>query len=149
MQGNLTLLTPHRLPISRSGLASCALAIGLSAALAQNWTQTSAPSKQWVSITSTADGTKLAAAAYPGIFTSTNAGAIWRSNDLPVRSWTGVAASADGGRLFATIATSSVDHFFSSTNFGTAWTSNSAPTSFPAIVSAADGIKLIAMTGGA
>ena len=136
------------LPISQLGLVCCALATGLNTTLAQNWTLTSAPSKQWVSVTSAADGTKLAAAAFPGIFTSTNAGATWRSNDLPVRSWTGVAASANGGRLFATIGAYSVDHFFSSTNFGTTWTSNNTPTSIPAIVSAADGIKLIGMTGG-
>ena len=64
----------------------------------------------WISIASSADGTKLVAAAgnydlhnQPGhIYTSMDAGRAWKSNSLPELSWTAVACSADGCSIVAT-----------------------------------------------
>lgn len=82
----------------------------------------SPPGQPWVSVVSSADGSKLAAATTistlggSGIFTSTNAGTTWASNILPpVFS---LANSADGNKLFAT----GLLGLLISTNAGSDWT---------------------------
>jgi hypothetical protein len=59
-------------------------------AFAQTWTQTSAPSNNWVSVAMSADGRRLAAVANytggtagGGIFISTNSGATWVATSAP------------------------------------------------------------------
>jgi len=66
-------------------------------------------SKSWTSITSSPDGTKLAATVYGGyIYTSTDSGATWttNSNSSGLYNWNSITSSAGGAKL-AAIASSS------------------------------------------
>ena len=71
-------------------------------------TGTSSAAMQWVSVASSADGTKLvAAAAGPGgmegagIYTSVDSGVTWIRGGNNYTYWTSVASSADGTKLVA------------------------------------------------
>ena len=121
-------------------------------ASAQTWTQTSAPSNYWNSIASSADGSKLVAAAGPPnggdglIYISTNSGVDWMQTSAPTDSWSSVASSADGTKL---VAAASGDLIYISTNSGFAWTATSAPSnSWATVASSADGSKLVAAANG-
>src|ERR1035437_10152389 len=98
--------------IKRKLIKQCLLLlIGLVTAVrptfAQMWTQTSAPFAGWTSIASSADGTKLVAAAGTagGVYTSTDSGATWTLTSSPFSGSpdyalpTCVASSADGSKL--------------------------------------------------
>jgi hypothetical protein len=89
----------------------------------------------WTSVASSADGTKLLAAAgyldsahVCGIFLSTNSGASWISNSFPTLDWGSVAMSADGGTVVAAAIFDSSGNpnasVFCSTNSGVNWASN-------------------------
>ncbi len=71
------------------------------------WNPTAAPSNNWYSVASSADGNVLLAVPNSGIFTpesvylSTNCGATWTTNSSPNLIWGSVACSADGGKIFA------------------------------------------------
>jgi hypothetical protein len=107
-----------------------------------NWTPNTVPPQMWSSIASSADGTKLVAAAWPGsIYTSTNSGATWTSNNLSSASWSSVASSTNGSKLLAAIYGGPI---FISTNSGTTWASSTAPvTNWHAVACSADGGKLL------
>jgi photosystem II stability/assembly factor-like uncharacterized protein len=120
-----------------------------------SWSRTSAVSN-WVSVTSSADGSRLAAASYQynsnapaashsSFFTSTNAGGTWTQSSAPNRPWIALAASADGQKLVAAAGGS----IYTSTNAGGTWTSNSVPSAYPwtAVASSADGSQLVAAAG--
>jgi photosystem II stability/assembly factor-like uncharacterized protein len=110
-----------------------------------NWTQTSAPSKSWTSIASSADGANLAASFNGGIYTSTNAGDTWTPSSAPNQSWMWIASSADGTRLAATAMEIGI---YTSANSGATWTPSSAPTAdWTPIACSADGTKLAAGVG--
>jgi hypothetical protein len=64
-----------------------------------SWTLTSAPTNGWVSLTSSADGTKLAAAAYGQVYLSTDSGGTWTLSQTPAGAWSTVACSADGHNI--------------------------------------------------
>jgi DNA-binding beta-propeller fold protein YncE len=70
--------------------------------------------RPWVSVASSADGSKLAAvsdeaaAPYGVVITSTNSGATWTTNTVPFLEWSAVALSADGAKLVATVGAPSV-----------------------------------------
>jgi hypothetical protein len=84
-------------------------------AFAQNWTQTSAPTTNWVAIAASADGTKLVSVVYnpadpllpfaDPVFISTNSGATWVPSGADLGSfgwdWNYISASADGSQLLA------------------------------------------------
>ena len=112
----------------------------------------------WLSITSSADGTKLAAVTNRGsIYTSTNSGLIW--NEVPntsdigsYYSWNSITSSADGTKLAAVTNEGSI---YTSTDSGLTWneapnTSTNPNTNNPygwlSITSSADGTKLAAVT---
>lgn len=89
----------------------------------------------WNSVASSADGTKLLAAApnagggtISGVFYSADSGATWISNNLPVMYWGSVAMSADGDTLAAVAPYNAYfdtsGAVFVSTNSGTTWVSN-------------------------
>jgi len=69
------------------------------------WTErTSAGSRNWYPIASSADGTKIAAGVYAGsyIYTSTDSGATWTAQtSAGSRNWYSIASSADGTKLTA------------------------------------------------
>ena len=69
----------------------CWLFIVVNPAFAQMWTQTTAPMANWVSVASSADGSKLVAAVKGGpIYTSPHAGLTWEPTRAPI---------TDGGNL--------------------------------------------------
>jgi photosystem II stability/assembly factor-like uncharacterized protein len=115
------------------------------------WTQTSAPSNNWVSVASSADGSKLVAASAPviinsgwvfPIYTSTDSGMTWISNNVPNAPWDSVASSADGTKL---VAAGQSTPIYTSTNSGTTWISNNTPSQiWLGVASSADGNKLVA-----
>ncbi len=126
-----------------TGLAG--LFIVSNSALAQTWTQTSAPITNWHAVASSADGTKLAAVACCGgpIYTSTNGGVTWTPTSAPIQNWFSVASSADGTKLVATANTSPV---YASSDSGATWTAatNGPITEYlSCVASSADGTKLV------
>jgi photosystem II stability/assembly factor-like uncharacterized protein len=124
-------------------LVAAGLFVVAQIASAQIWTQTSAPSNNWASVASSADGSKLVAAASTGlIYISTNSGANWTFTSAPVGNWYSVSSSADGTKL---AAVSDNGPIYISTDSGTDWTLTDAPTNlWTSVASAADGNKLIA-----
>lgn len=135
-------------------------------AVAQTWAQTSAPNDAWVSVASSADGSKLVAAATIGngfgtgrIYTSTNSGMTWAvQSNAPATNWTCVASSADGTKLVAVEGTIIYDNqnpqnlplvasgIYTSTDSGATWTlrTNAPGAWWTSIVSSPDGNKLAA-----
>src|SRR5437867_9286218 len=95
-------------PLLLAAVIAAPLAL-LGSAFAQDWTQTPAPHCFWQGVASSADGTKLIAAAYmtdtnynPGwLFVSTNSGLTWRQTTAPNQFWERVASSSDGTKLVA------------------------------------------------
>ena len=127
-----------------------AILIMAGVASAQNWIQTSAPSLNWVSIASSADGNKLVAVNSPGpIYTSTNSGVDWNQVELQGQKWTSVASSADGAKLVATSCLYA-NTIQTSSDSGATWIQQTnAPTLFwYAVASSADGARLVAVEGG-
>ena len=111
-----------------------------------------------LSIASSADGNKLAAAGRGSraqlgpFFTSTNAGAAWIQANVPNNAWTSVASSADGTKLVAVSETAATPappiiygQIYTSTNSGLAWTLSTAPGNWwISVSSSVDGTKLVA-----
>jgi hypothetical protein len=134
-------------------------------ALAQTWTQTSAPETNWTAVASSADGAKLVAVADPGgIWVSTNSGDAWIQTSAPQSGWFRVAASADGTGLAAigeptlirgSLPPSYTGSFYTSTNSGANWISNNVPKASKlgatscSLASSADGQKLAALISSA
>lgn len=118
------------------------------------FTQTSAPQCYWLFLTSSADGTKLAAVGQTGqpgpiqIYTSSDSGNTWRLTSAPAAGWGGLASSADGARLVAD--TGGNGWFYTSTDSGTNWTqqSNAPNIWWGPMTSSADGTKLAAVVVG-
>ena len=109
------------------------------------WQSNNVPgSHLWSELASSADGTKLVAAArfYGLIYNSTNSGKDWRTNNVPYADWSSVASSADGLRL---VAASRDRGIYTSLDGGQIWISNSTPaTNWTCVASSADGGKLFA-----
>ncbi len=123
---------------------------------AEDWTLTSAPvDLPWQAVASSADGTKLVAAAgssqwFPTIVgpicISTNSGTSWQVTSAPWESWHAIASSADGTRLAAAVSRGPI---YVSTNSGGTWTATSVTNaSWNSIASSADGNRLIAVANG-
>ncbi len=102
---------------------------------AQTWTQTSAPSNNWVSVAASADGTKLVAAAgqivingygsvLPGSIYLPQFRLTWNATPAPVTNWISVDCSGDGTILIAAClnAAQTGGAVYLSTNSGAAWT---------------------------
>jgi hypothetical protein len=106
-----------------------------------SWFQAAAPSNIWYSVTSSADGSSLAAAAYgDGIYVSTNSGVSWSRTSAPTNGWTGVACSTNGQLL---VAVADGDGIYLSSNSGAIWTKAAGAIGhFPSVASSADGTKL-------
>ncbi len=118
-------------------------------AFAQNWTKTSAPYGQWFSwfsVASSADGTRLVAAANSTlIYTSSDSGLTWISNSAPRWPWVSVASSADGTKLVAAANDGSKGPIYTSPDSGATWISNNVRNlSWSSVASSADGTKLVA-----
>lgn len=130
----------------------CGLLTTQRIASAQAWTQTTAPSTNWMAVASSADGSVLAAAArgpsspYLGpIFVSTNGGSNWTQTSAPLNYWSSIASSADGTKLVASAtSTSYAGPIYTSTNAGISWTKSGAPLkAWVSVASSADGERLV------
>ncbi|MEI6305034.1 MAG: hypothetical protein WCP09_03415, partial [Candidatus Taylorbacteria bacterium] len=113
-----------------------------------NWTvATSSPITTWQSITSSADGSRLAATAATTvsgngqIYISTDFGVTWTIRG-PSRSWSSIAWSSDGSKLVAT----SLGYTFVSSDFGLTWQqASNVFGSWYYAASSIDGIRLVAI----
>jgi photosystem II stability/assembly factor-like uncharacterized protein len=114
------------------------------------WTdQTAAGSREWFDITSSADGTKLAAVVYGGdIYTSTDSGATWTDRTAAgSRGWYDIVSSGDGTKL---AAVDNGGYIYTSTDSGATWTEQTASGSgtWISIASSDDGTRLAAVIQG-
>jgi len=117
------------------------------------WSSTGATlqSGYWADIASSADGSRLIAAAdVGGVYTSHDGGANWFSNNVPGASrWDSVAITYDGTKMVAAGNNFSAGPICVSTNSGSTWTQTSAPISqWCSVASSADGSMLLAGTFG-
>ena len=120
-------------------------------ALAGTWTQqagsnSSAGSGTWVTMASSADGSKLAATDGVSIFTSIDSGVTWVNQtytSLGTKSWNAITSSADGSKLAATV---NGGYIYTSIDSGANWIARTGAGSrgWSAITSSADGSKLVA-----
>ena len=112
-----------------------------------NWTTNDIP-RAWKAITSSADGSKLAAVVSGGqIYTSTNYGATWTPR-FSNASWTSIASSADGTKLAATVTGN--NYVYTSIDSGSNWVQRTASglRNWTGIASSLDGTRLIACASG-
>jgi hypothetical protein len=114
------------------------------------WTPASAPSSRWFSVTSSADGSQLAAVSSTGaIFTSANGGQDWSSNDVPALSWFAVTSSADGMKLAALAGGDNPGPIYTSNDGGKVWeASESMRDHWTSAAFSADAGQLVAVAGG-
>jgi hypothetical protein len=125
------------------------------------WTyQPGAGNHVFYSVTSSADGSKLAAAAGQNnfIYTSTDYGVAWTARlDDTDRHWSSITSSADGTKLAAVNRSTKIgqgnytngDHIYTSTDSGVTWTEQQGTPllKWSSITSSADGTKLAATDG--
>ena len=99
--------------------------------------------KSWWGITSSADGTKLAATVQGGnIWTSTDSGASWTSRAASRNWYNGIASSTDGTKL---VASANNGNIWTSTDSGVNWTSRASVKYWVEVASSSDGTKLAAV----
>jgi hypothetical protein len=144
---------------------STLFAITASAASASGvtWTNqttgTSASDLNWFSITSSSDGTKLAAVVSDGdIWTSTNSGATWTDQTTGTGAsglhWLSITSSSDGTKLAAAVGgEGGPGDIWTSTNSGATWTDQTTGTgasdlNWLSMTSSSDGTKLAAVAYG-
>jgi hypothetical protein len=126
-------------------------------ASAQTWTQTSAPSTNWLGIASSADGTKLVVLSDPyEIYVSTNSGSTWQkaTNGPELSSgivWSSLAGSADGS-IFVAAAFSwnfvGNGGIYVSTNSGIGWTRATPMSYLEGVTCSADGARMTVLDFG-
>ncbi len=101
------------------------------------------PTDTWVSITSSSDGTKLAAVSNTQIYTSSDSGNTWTARGPSSKYWNAITSSADGMKL---AAVSPNDQIYISDDAGVTWTGYGPSLPWLAITSSADGTNLAAIT---
>jgi photosystem II stability/assembly factor-like uncharacterized protein len=109
--------------------------------------QTGSGSRDWRSVTSSADGTKLAAVDYSGyIYTSVDSGVTWTERTgAGLRAWTFITSSADGNKLVALPFASG--YIYTSADGGATWIerTTSGLRTWRSVASSSDGTKLAAV----
>ncbi|MEY4244334.1 MAG: hypothetical protein RLZZ245_1919, partial [Verrucomicrobiota bacterium] len=129
------------LQFAYNGVPDFALPVGVTTPVGETWTARESI-RQWTSICSSVDGTKLAALDQGGkIYISSDSGVNWTSRESD-RLWTSIASSADGMKL-AAVAWN--DRIYTSTDFGVTWTPRESTRYWFSIASSADGTKLAAV----
>ena len=134
-----TLLSPFQ----ADGLTNVAIA-KIGSFTDYNWSRV-ATYRNWISITSSSDGTKLAAVVYGGwIYTSTDSGVNWTERSA-LGYWLSITSSSDGTKL---AAGANGGYIYTSTDSGATWTERQ-PTAgvtrqWYSITSSSDGTKLAA-----
>jgi len=115
------------------------------------WTQVKTDTLQWTSITSSADGTKLAATeTYGGdVWTSTDSGATWvnRTGGGPYsgNAWQTIASSSNGTRLVAGAIGMGTNYVWTSADSGVTWTHSTTPSDWVGVASSSDGSMFVAV----
>jgi ligand-binding sensor protein len=95
----------------------------------------------WLSVASSADGTKLVGVVNGGqIYTSADSGVTWIAR-ASSQNWEAVASSADGVNLVATVQGGKI---YTSKDSGETWTAHDSDRNWFAVASSADGIRLLA-----
>ena len=140
-------------PFQADGLTNIAIVKIGSFDFSFNWTERQPVvgfTHNWAGITSSSDGTKLAAVEYGGyLYTSTDSGATWQERSpvttLTARNWRSITSSADGTKLAAVVASG---YIYTSTDSGATWTQRGSSNIWQAITSSTDGTKLAAARYG-
>lgn len=100
--------------------------------------------RNWAAITSSPDGTKLAAVVQNGqIYTSTDSGITWTARES-ARNWVEITSSADGTKLAAVVQNGQI---YTSADGGVNWTARETNRYWTCINSSSDGTKLVAGAG--
>ncbi len=98
----------------------------------------------WQCITSSADGTKLAAAGEDSqLYTSSDSGVTWTAQaNAGTRKWRSIALSADGTKM---VAGAYPSQLYTSTDSGVTWTARETSRYWRSVASSSDGTKLAAV----
>ena len=113
---------------------------GFSSAIGKIWTPRDT-GRDWQSVASSSDGTKLAAVVLGGqIYTSTDSGQTWTPRDS-TRNWYSVASSSDGTKLVAIVYGGQI---YTSTDSGLTWTPRDSSRLWQSVASSSDGTKPVA-----
>ena len=132
-----TLLSPFQ----ADGLTNVAIAKIGSFTYTYTWSPV-ASSRIWQSITSSSDGTKLAAVVSGGyIYTSSDSGVSWTAQTASgSRNWNSITSSSDGTKLAAVVYPG---YIYTSTDSGVSWTATSTDANryWVSITSSSDGTK--------
>ena len=114
------------------------------ASVSASWTSRASTQNFYV-ITSSSDGTKLAATVIGGtIWTSIDSGETWTSR-ASTQNWRGITSSSDGSKLAATVSGGTI---WTSIDSGATWTSRASTQNWWHITSSSDGTKLAAAVSG-
>ena len=134
-------------PMLRVLLDALLLFTSLASASASTWTEVKPTEyfRDWKGITSSSDGTKLAAVTWGyNIWTSTDSGETWTSR-ASTKNWAFITSSSDGTKL---AATANEGNIWTSTDSGETWTSRASLRKWYGITSSSDGTKLAATVDG-
>lgn len=100
--------------------------------------------KDWVSLASSADGSKLVGAVQNDyLYTSVDYGVTWTQR-ASVKNWLRVASSADGTRLIACAAS---DYVYLSNDSGVTWSTTGAVRTWAAVAISGNGNHKLAVDG--
>ena len=100
--------------------------------------------RNWSSVASSSDGTKLVAGVTNGrLYTSNDSGLDWSAHESN-RNWQGVVSSADGTKLVA-VSGGAGGRIYVSTDSGASWTPHGINNNWQSVASSADGSKLVAV----
>lgn len=92
-----------------------------------SWTSNSAPFASWFALTTSADGTKLAANSSGGvIWMSVDSGRTWASKPVPATNWFSLASSASGQTIV--VSSRGGGWVYSSRDGGVNWATNVLPS---------------------
>ncbi len=134
--------------------ASALLILYQASALAQSWTEASAPQAFWFSVAASAGGNKLVAVNNVGpVYTSKDSGITWTASNAGYGHVYGqaVASSSDGRVLVVgeSLVPWGTGYIYISTNSGANWTVKTQPAQdWKSMASSADGSKLVAVARG-
>ena len=111
------------------------------------WTENTSTdvAKNWTRITSSSDGTKLAAVVWgENIWTSVDSGEKWDENKTTGdgKNWYDITSSSDGKNLAATVSGGKI---WTSDDYGASWTPRGDTNNWETITSSSDGTKLAAV----
>ena len=111
------------------------------------WSAQNSTIQSWYSIASSADGTKLVAAANGNmIYTSSDSGATWTKQTASgTETWQSVASSSDGTKLVAVVYGGQI---YTSGDGGLTWPPQTTSRNWQYVTSSADGSKLAAVVYG-